>query len=316
MPFVSIVIPTYNRSAIVCDAVDNVLQQTYTHREVIIVDDGSTDDTVAQLARYKDRILLVVQPNRGPAAARNRGVACSRGELIAFQDSDDLWSITKLERQVALLRRAGTSVHCCLCNAALDRAVMGFASTFDLSEIEPSMDEGIWLNPAEVIASRFVLFNQCALIRRDMFEKLRGFREDIKYLEDYDFPLRLAMQGPWAFTREALTIVRQISHNSFSEQAYRDKEQLSACGLLLFEEALGRVPAGREYATLRRQLRRRVLLARRELSGCRMAKQGKWSARLMGSVQHGWNRCTAAAFRRSPWFPIMEAGPLPISSNT
>jgi GT2 family glycosyltransferase len=102
---VSVLIPTYNRAYILGKAIDSVLAQTYRQIEVIVVDDGSTDDTRAMLARYGDRVRCIHQENAGLAAARNSGLAVARGEFIAFQDSDDEWEPWKLEAQVTLMQR-------------------------------------------------------------------------------------------------------------------------------------------------------------------------------------------------------------------
>jgi glycosyltransferase involved in cell wall biosynthesis len=110
-PRVSVVIPTFNRAALCVLAVDSVLRQTFADIEIIVVDDGSTDDTVAQLARFgkldrtQDGIRYVRQPNRGMNPARNVGLALARGEYVALLDSDDLWEPWKIELQVALLDR-------------------------------------------------------------------------------------------------------------------------------------------------------------------------------------------------------------------
>jgi glycosyltransferase involved in cell wall biosynthesis len=90
-PLVSVVIPTYNRSGYVVEAVDSVLRQTYPSYEVIVVDDGSTDDTHEALEPYMGRIRYVRQENLGEGAARNLGVSRARGEYVAFLDSDDMW---------------------------------------------------------------------------------------------------------------------------------------------------------------------------------------------------------------------------------
>lgn len=103
-PLVSVIIPTYNRAALLCEAVDSVLRQTYRNIEVVVVDDGSTDDTTAAMEKYGDRIRYSRRPNAGVNAARNLGLKQSRGEFIAFLDSDDLWAPYKLELQVKLLR--------------------------------------------------------------------------------------------------------------------------------------------------------------------------------------------------------------------
>ncbi|HWO33294.1 MAG TPA: glycosyltransferase, partial [Candidatus Acidoferrum sp.] len=206
---VSVVIPTYNRAELVCQAIVNVFQQTYSNFELIIVDDGSTDDTQSRLRQFGERIRVITQANAGAPIARNRGIEAARGEIIAFQDSDDLWKPTKLERQVALLEHFGTSVPCCLCNVLM-RVINGKEFTsFDHSLIFPRDEAGLWLNVPDVLATRFVLFNQAVAIRRGPLEKLGGFNEQLKYLEDYDLPLRLALEGPWAFIREPLVIYRE-----------------------------------------------------------------------------------------------------------
>jgi glycosyltransferase involved in cell wall biosynthesis len=103
-PLVSVVIPTYNQAAMLVEAVESALAQTYPNREVIVVDDGSTDDTAARMAPYTNsgRVRYLVQQNRRQAAARNAGIHEAQGELIAFLDHDDLWAPSKLERQVPL----------------------------------------------------------------------------------------------------------------------------------------------------------------------------------------------------------------------
>ena len=97
---VSIIIPTYNRGWIIKEAIDSVMAQDYRDFELIIVDDGSTDNTPAILHSYRDEILVFRQENQGVSAARNRGLAAASGDLIAFLDSDDLWLPQKLKRQV------------------------------------------------------------------------------------------------------------------------------------------------------------------------------------------------------------------------
>src|SRR3990167_8128796 len=100
-PRVSVVIPTYNYARYLPQAIDSVLGQTYPHIEVVVVDDGSTDESRDVLRAYGSRIRWVQQERQGVSAARNRGVRESRGDLVAFLDADDRWLPTKLERQVA-----------------------------------------------------------------------------------------------------------------------------------------------------------------------------------------------------------------------
>ena len=99
-PMVSVIIPTFNRSDMLKDAVASVLDQDYGNAELIVVDDGSTDATVQTLASYQDRLRLLRQENRGVSAARNAGIRAAAGTLIALLDSDDLWLPGKLRAQV------------------------------------------------------------------------------------------------------------------------------------------------------------------------------------------------------------------------
>jgi glycosyltransferase involved in cell wall biosynthesis len=97
---ISVVIPTYNSAAFVVSAVESVLRQEHEPAEIIVIDDGSTDDTAQALAPYRQSIRYITQPNSGPAAARNRGVGAARSDWIAFLDADDVWLPGKLRRQV------------------------------------------------------------------------------------------------------------------------------------------------------------------------------------------------------------------------
>ena len=101
MPSVSIIIPTFNRKLMVCKAIDSALQQTFTDHEIIVVDDGSSDGTKEFLnEKYQDSIIILCQENQGPAVARNTGILESKGDYLAFLDSDDTWKPEKLESQL------------------------------------------------------------------------------------------------------------------------------------------------------------------------------------------------------------------------
>src|SRR3954470_1810603 len=101
---VSVIIPTYNYARYLPQAIDSALGQTHAPLEVIVVDDGSTDDTPRVLEAYASRIRVIRQANQGAGAARNAGIAAARGEYVAFLDSDDLWRRDKLELQLARFR--------------------------------------------------------------------------------------------------------------------------------------------------------------------------------------------------------------------
>ena len=112
LPLVSVIIPTYNRWPMIGEAVRSVLAQTFNGFEVIVVDDGSIDPTVASLNGHDSRLKVLSQPRAGVAAARNAGVDMSRGKYIAFLDSDDLWSPEKLAIQTTFMEQ-NPALHIC-----------------------------------------------------------------------------------------------------------------------------------------------------------------------------------------------------------
>ena len=111
-PTVSVIIPTYNQNWILKKTIDSVLSQDFTDYELIVVDDGSTDDTRQILDSYGQDLIVLRQPNRGVSAARNRGIAESRAPLVALLDSDDLWLPQKLTRQVAFFQSHPAALIC------------------------------------------------------------------------------------------------------------------------------------------------------------------------------------------------------------
>jgi glycosyltransferase involved in cell wall biosynthesis len=206
---VSIIIPTYNREATIGAAVESALAQTHRPVEVIVVDDGSKDGTLAALQRFGDAITVVAQENAGPSAARNRGVAAAKGEVLAFLDSDDAWLPTKIARQAEMLEKAGPRMACCVCNAS----ILGFSgepagTSFQNAGLYPAQDEGEWSNPGEVLATRFLLFNQVVAVRKDAFHKVGGFNRALRILEDYELAMKLSTAGTWGIISEPLVVKR------------------------------------------------------------------------------------------------------------
>jgi glycosyltransferase involved in cell wall biosynthesis len=308
-PLVSVIIPTYNRADLTCRTIDNVFQQTYRNFEIIVVDDGSTDDTLFQLTRYQDRIRIITQKNTGPAIARNHGARVARGEIIAFQDSDDLWRNNKLERQVALLE-TDTSIPCCLCPVVMRHLNGKPFTSFDHSLVRLRHEQGIWLNVFEVLTTRFVLFNQAAAIRHQAFDKVGGFAEDLRYLEDYDLPLRLSLEGPWAFVREPLVMYGEASPLSFSEEAKKNVDVLKRCELKIYERILALTDAVPAYAHARKNLTRRASIVRCQIAATNPEIAERPIARSFRKLLFHFELYRFAAFRNSPWFPQPRTIPL------
>ena len=279
-PLVSAIIPTFNRANLVGEAIDSVLCQTYRNVEVIVVDDGSTDDTLAALKRYGDRIQVISQSNAGPAAARNHGIRRSHGELIAFLDSDDLWLPTKIERQVTLLAQAGTHVPCCLCNIMMrwsDRVI----SSFSISQLDPEVGEGVWLNADRILATRFVLFNQAVVTRRSVIQTVGGFDESLRLLEDAEFSMRLSLEGPWGFIAEPLVVWRESSVSCYQETR-RDEKSEQQLRLDILSGQLERLGLKKEHRCLRNYLNQELQGLRRQIRAAELQKDGSWGARMKG----------------------------------
>jgi glycosyltransferase involved in cell wall biosynthesis len=316
-PGVSVIIPTFNRANVISETIDSVLAQTYRDIEIIIVDDGSTDDTAKKLSIYGDRIRMVYQQNAGTSAARNRGIEVSNAKLIAFQDSDDLWKPTKLERQVSLLSRLDRSVPCCLCNAIMQNLYGDGREllSFDISGISSQYQEGLWLNVTEVLASRSVLFNQTVAVRREALEKVGGFDADLRTAEDYDLSLRLSLEGPWGFIAEPLTIWRAGATNSLSKMAVQDQIKLKENEIKIFERMLSRIK-GTGQERLERLLSKRLSEFRRRLALAQLSKTksgtAQFRANLVGAVE---NYRTRIAGKLSK-LPKMDTQPVAAIQST
>ena len=310
-PLVSVIVPTYNRAGIIGETIENIFQQTYPNIELIIVDDGSADSTQSVLASYGQRIKWTTQPNAGPSAARNRGIAMAEGEIIAFQDSDDLWHPTKIERQVSLLERAGGSVVCCLCNTniySVDGSVM---TSFDNAPIDPPYDEGIWTNVAEVLTTRFILFNQAIAIRRTVLAKAGGFDENLKYLEDYQLGLRLALEGPWGFIRTPLVMQKQGTANSWSQGAFKEHTLIAEYNVSLRKDALRHLLSKGGDPALQALMEKYLKQAQRVLRDLQTSRSDSLSQRFMGILRLQVDRLRSAIGRRLPGYPTMKVEAIP-----
>jgi glycosyltransferase involved in cell wall biosynthesis len=220
---VSVIIPTYNRATTIERAINSVLAQTWQPIEIIVVDSRSSDDTVEKLAQYGDKVRLISQEKMGPGAARNAGIDAANGEIISFLDSDDAWLPEKTERQVKLLQATESlGVQCCVCNARME-FVSGVVTSFGSADLRPEFGEGVWTNPAEVLITRFLFFNQVAAVRREALRKAGYFRRGL--MEDYDLALRLSLLGPWAFISDPLV----VWHEQPGDNLSRTHSQLEIC---------------------------------------------------------------------------------------
>jgi len=209
-PKVSVVIPTYNRAAVVPRAIESVLAQTVTDLEVIVVDDGSSDGTGQILKKmFGDRIRYFAQANQGVSVARNKGMEEARGEWIAFLDSDDRWEKEKLEWQFKALERFGP--HCSGCYT--DTRLFNHPETrtlFQMAE-ESYKHEGMMGVNTDVLrllvrpgGAGMVVHLSSLLARADVMRKTGGFDAKLKYSEDSEFMFRLAMFTGFCYVNRPL----------------------------------------------------------------------------------------------------------------
>jgi glycosyltransferase involved in cell wall biosynthesis len=218
-PLVSVIIPTYNRAWIVKEAVDSVLDQDFGDFELIVVDDGSDDNTREILSAYANAITVLHQPNRGVSAARNRGIAEASGQLIAFLDSDDLWLPGKLNTQVNFFEENA--------DALINQTQ------------EIWIRNGIRVNPRKrhhkfsgMIFERSLALclvsPSAVMIRKSLFDTVGVFDERLPACEDYDLWLRISCRYPVHLIDSPLIIKRGGHDDQLSKAAGLDKYRIQS----------------------------------------------------------------------------------------
>ncbi|HEY8600248.1 MAG TPA: glycosyltransferase family A protein [Thermomicrobiales bacterium] len=188
-PLVSVIVPVYNGARFLAAALDSVLAQIYTHYELIVVDDGSTDESAAIAGRYP-AARVISQTNRGTAGARNVGLTIARGELIAFLDQDDLWLPEKLRTQV---------------DRHLAEPELGYTLTRLHAFLEPGDAWPTTLKRDQTEG----FFPSCWMVRAATFAQIGHFDQDFAYAEDYEWLSRARDAGvPTTMLDETLVLRR------------------------------------------------------------------------------------------------------------
>lgn len=209
-PKISVVIPTYNREDKVLKAIESALAQSFTDLEVIVVDDGSTDNTGRILEEtFENRIRYYKQANQGASIARNRGIEEARGEWIAFLDSDDVWEKEKLELQLRATAHFGSRCGGCY----TDVRFMNYPETrtfFQLAEKSYRHEEvmGISPNVLELLVkppgAGMLICLSSLLARADILRKTGGFDPQLPYSQDSELMFRLAMLTGFCYVNRPL----------------------------------------------------------------------------------------------------------------
>lgn len=218
-PLVTVILPTYNRGWIIKKAIDSVLSQDFRDFELIVVDDGSTDNTESILEGYAGDIIVRRQDNHGVSAARNAGIACASGPLIAFLDSDDLWLPKKLTAQVDFFNSNPEALIC--------------------QTQELWIRNGMRVNPKKR-HQKFsgMIFKQslplcivspsAVMLKKKLLDQTDGFDENLPACEDYDLWLRISCKYPISLIDTPLVIKRGGHKDQLSKTPGLDKYRIKA----------------------------------------------------------------------------------------
>ncbi|MBF0449218.1 MAG: glycosyltransferase [Candidatus Magnetomorum sp.] len=229
MEKISVIIPVYNRPDFVREAIQSVLDQTYPDIEIIVVNDGSTDNTADVMDQFGDRISVIYQENQGVSAARNTGLRHSSAQWIAFLDSDDIWLPEKLTLQMQFMKNNTTARIC--------------------------QTEEIWIKDGKRLYPKKkhtkksgMIFKHClplcivspsaVIIHKELFDQVGMFDESLPACEDYDLWLRISCKHP-IYLLDCPLIIKRGGHSDQLSQAIRlDRFRIQALSKLLHSNVL------------------------------------------------------------------------------
>ena len=246
MSKVSVIIPTYNRGEVVLRALRSVFAQDHAVDQVIVVDDGSTDDTIERVERNFPGVELIVQTNHGVSHARNRGIERARNEWLAFLDSDDEWLPGKITAQLAAIMSDGISRVC-----HSDEIWVRNGRRVNPMNKHRKYGGDIFLH----CLPRCVMSPSSVVLHRSVVEELGGFDEALPVCEDYDLWLRIACQTTGLYIPEKLLIKYgghedQLSRSSWGMDRYR----IQALEKLLLSEVLSETQSQKAIAEMLRKI--------------------------------------------------------------
>lgn len=208
-PLISVIIPCYNSEEWIIDSLQSIYNQTYKNFEVIIVDDGSDDNTQQVVEQFDASIIYKYQENKGPAAARNLGGKLANGEYIAFLDSDDLWEENKLQKQISYIN-ANKEVDLILTNVTVvdeDKKYL-----FKHYNKVPKFNDELII---ELFLGNIVMNTPTILVKKKVFDEVSGFPEDLPMREDHYFLMKVSNNHRIAHIKDHL-VKRRIRESSIS----------------------------------------------------------------------------------------------------
>jgi glycosyltransferase involved in cell wall biosynthesis len=220
---ISVVIPTHNYGRFLSEAITSALGQTHRPSEILVVDDGSTDETADIVKAFGERITYLRQEKAGVCAARNFGVANSTGAYIAFLDADDIWEPRKLEKQIEKFE-ADANVGLVHCGMREFDSVTGETLQFHLEG-----DEG-WVANAHLLFERPVInaSGSSIVVTRTAFEKVNGFDTRLRNGEDWEFCYRVAREFKVGYANEPLVLYRNHGVNATKNISEMERSSLIA----------------------------------------------------------------------------------------
>lgn len=297
-PDVSVVIPAYNVEAYLRGCLDSILGQTWAPREIIVVDDGSTDGTAAVAAEFSDRVRLIRKANAGVASARNAGIRAAQGRLIAFLDADDAWFPDCLLQQVRVWMKEGPR---CLVHAdgyLWDGRPDGHGTRLSVHTPVPHDD----VDPVASLAAAAFLCFSTVVVDREALLAAGLFEERLRHFEDADLCFRLALDGVRFRFNPVPLVLRRKHAGSLTSRGYEHTG--------LWASALERVGC-HPNATSKARAHIEQALGNMPRS-LRLAAM----AALMAGDAPGARRCWTQAWVRRPWdiktllgLPLMWAAP-------
>ncbi len=231
MERVSVIIPTHNRKTYIPEAIGSVYKQTFIPEEIIVVDDGSTDGTRVEIERrYGHTIRYIAQPNRGVAAARNKGIALAQGDYIAFLDSDDYWKPRKLEKQIQFFRSNPNYLICYTDETWL-------RNEQQVSKKSKHKKYAGWI-VSQCLQQCFI-GTSTVMINRKIFDQVGTYDEQLTVCEDYDLWLRISSRYPIGYIDEQLAVKRAGHGDQLSFRFWgMDRFRITAIEKLLKQQCL------------------------------------------------------------------------------
>lgn len=235
MPTISVVVPAYNAGKTIQNTLESVLKQTFSDLELIVINDGSTDNTLEILDTIQDpRIKIFSYENGGLPVARNRGISQSTGEFISFIDADDLWTPDKLELQLTALQNHPEAGVAYSWSVFMDDKGEYFHAD------DPIYYEGNVF--AKLLLRNFITHGSNLLIRRQAIESVGNFDLTVPPCADWDFYLRLAAR--WLFV---VVPKPQIFYRQSSSSMSAKVEEMERCSLLVVEKAFQSAPQALQH---------------------------------------------------------------------